>query len=38
LEELPQVETYVKNAFLGFAIPYVKDGKDKQYFTDLIAR
>lgn len=38
LEELPQVETYVKNAFLGFAIPYVKEGKDKQYFTDFIAR
>ncbi len=38
LEELPQVESYVKNAFLGFAIPYVKEGKDKQYFTDFIAR
>lgn len=38
LEQLPQVESYVKNAFLGFAIPYVKDGKDKQYFTDFIAR
>ncbi|MCS6978614.1 MAG: DEAD/DEAH box helicase family protein [Flavobacteriales bacterium] len=38
LEELPQVESYVKNAFLGFAIPYVKDGKDKQYFPDFIAR
>lgn len=38
LEGLPQVESYVKNAFLGFAIPYVKEGKDKQYFTDFIAR
>ncbi len=38
LEELPQVESYVKNAFLGFAIPYVKEGKDKQYFPDFIAR
>jgi type III restriction enzyme len=38
LEELPEVETYVKNQFLGFAIPYNKDGKDKNYFTDFIAR
>lgn len=38
LEEMEQVECYVKNQFLGFAIPYVKDGKDKQYFTDFIAR
>lgn len=38
LEELPQVLSYVKNSFLGFAIPYVKDGKDRQYFTDFIAR
>lgn len=38
LEEIENVESYVKNQFLGFAIPYVKDGKDKQYFTDFIAR
>lgn len=38
LEELEEVDAYVKNQFLGFAIPYVKDGKDKQYFTDFIAR
>lgn len=38
LEELPQVISYVKNAFLGFTIPYVKDGKDKQYLPDFIAR
>lgn len=38
LEELPEVETYIKNQFLGFAIPYNKDGKDKNYFTDFIAR
>lgn len=38
LEEIPQVNTYVKNHFLGFAIPYNKDGKDKNYFTDFIAR
>lgn len=38
LEELDQVECYVKNKFMGFAIPYLKDGKDRQYFTDFIAR
>jgi type III restriction enzyme len=38
LEELPQVESYVKNAFLGFQIPYIKDGKDKNYFPDFIAQ
>ncbi len=38
LEEIETVECYVKNQFLGFAIPYIKDGKDRQYFTDFIAR
>jgi len=38
LEELPQVISYVKNQFLGFTIPYVKDGKDKNYFADFIVR
>ncbi len=38
LEELDEVDTYVKNQFLGFAIPYVKDGKDRMYFTDFIVR
>ncbi len=38
LEELPQVESYVKNAFLGFQIPYIKDGLDKNYFPDFIAQ
>lgn len=38
LEELPQVKSYVKNSFLGFSIPYVKDGKDKLYFPDFIAQ
>ncbi len=38
LEELPQVISYVKNQFLGFAIPYVKDGKDCNYFADFIVR
>lgn len=38
LEELPEVISYVKNAFLGFAIPYVSEGKERQYFPDFIAR
>lgn len=38
LEELDSVDCYVKNQFLGFTIPYVKDGKDRLYYTDFIAR
>ncbi len=38
LEEINTVECYVKNQFLGFAIPYVKEGKDHLYFTDFIAK
>ncbi len=35
-EEMPEVEKYVKNHFLDFKIPYVKDGKDRDYFPDFI--
>jgi type III restriction enzyme len=38
LEEIDSVLTYVKNQFLGFAIPYTKDGKDRLYYTDFIAK
>ena len=38
LEELEEVQCYVKNHFLDFAIPYTKDGKERRYFTDFIAR
>jgi type III restriction enzyme len=38
MEELPQVKSYVKNQFLGLTVPYVKDGKDKNYFPDFIAQ
>lgn len=38
LEQLPAVESYVKNAFLGFNIPYVQEGKERQYMPDFIAR
>jgi type III restriction enzyme len=38
LEELIQVRSYVKNAFLGFTIPYIGAGKDKLYYPDFIAQ
>ena len=38
LEELEPVESYVKNAFLGFQIQYVAKGRDRLYFPDFIAR
>jgi type III restriction enzyme len=37
LEDI-QVKSYVKNQFLNFAIPYVKDGKDRQYYPDFITQ
>ncbi|MCQ2255467.1 MAG: DEAD/DEAH box helicase family protein [Bacteroidaceae bacterium] len=37
LEQLPQVEHYVKNSFLGFKIPYVVEGEEHDYITDFIA-
>ncbi len=39
LEEMKEIVCYVKNAFLGFSIPYVKDGKDERlFYPDFIAR
>jgi len=38
LDELPQVISYVKNQYLGFTIPYVKEGKEKNYFADFIVQ
>lgn len=38
LEETKAVETYVKNAYLQFGVPYVKEGKDRSYQPDFIAR
>lgn len=38
LEEMDQVLAYVKNAFLGFGVPYLKGDKDQLYFPDFIAR
>jgi type III restriction enzyme len=37
LDEMPQVFSYVKNNFLMFQIPYVKEGKERIYFPDFIA-
>ncbi len=38
MDEMKGVEAYVKNAYLNFGIPYVKDGKDRTYLPDFIAR
>jgi type III restriction enzyme len=38
LEELPEVLSYVKNNFLEFKIPYLKDGKEHFYYPDFIVR
>jgi len=39
LEEMDEVKAYVKNAFLGFTIPYSTMGKeDSLYYPDFIAR
>jgi len=38
MDEMKVVESYVKNAYLGFDVPYVKDGKDRRYQPDFIAR
>lgn len=38
LEEMEEVEAYVKNEFLGFTIPYVSEDQERRYFPDFIAR
>jgi len=38
LEEMPEVESYFKNAFSDLQIPYVADGKDRHYKPDFIIR
>ena len=38
LDEMPEVEAYVKNAFCDFQIPYVADGKDRIYKPDFLIR
>ncbi len=36
LESLPEVDAYVKNQGLGFAIPYAHEGVERQYFPDYV--
>jgi hypothetical protein len=38
LDRHPAVQAFVKNAGLGFAIPYVHDGEDHDYLPDFIVR
>jgi type III restriction enzyme len=38
LEEMTEVYSYVKNQNLGFSIPYVLEGDERQYIPDFIAR
>ncbi|MEF8707603.1 MAG: DEAD/DEAH box helicase family protein [Candidatus Accumulibacter propinquus] len=38
LEKIPAVESYVKNAFLGFHIPYISGGKERAYLPDYLVR
>jgi type III restriction enzyme len=37
LEAMPEVVSYVKNQGLGFTVPYVIDGRQRQYLPDFIA-
>ncbi|MFN8714612.1 MAG: BPTD_3080 family restriction endonuclease [Bacteroidota bacterium] len=38
LDQMDEVLAYVKNAFLGFSVPYIEQGRDRQYFPDYIVR
>jgi type III restriction enzyme len=38
LEDLPEVLSYVKNAFLDLKIPYLKEGHKHDYLPDFLAR
>ncbi len=38
LEQMKEVRHYVKNAFLGFSIPYIDGTQEHQYVPDFIAR
>ena len=38
LDTHPRVEAFVKNAGLGFAIPYVHNGEDHDYVPDFLVR
>jgi type III restriction enzyme len=38
LDEIDGVLSYVKNSFLGFTVPYLKDGTEHQYEPDFLIR
>jgi type III restriction enzyme len=38
LEEMPEVVSYVKNQNLGFTIPYVLEGDERNYLPDFIVK
>lgn len=38
LEEMDEVFSYVKNQSLGFTIPYILNGEEKNYYPDFIVR
>ena len=38
LDKSPAVKAFVKNQFLGFAIPYIHDGQDHEYYPDFLVR
>jgi type III restriction enzyme len=38
LDKSPLVRAFVKNEFLGFAIPYIHDGQDHEYYPDFLVR
>ncbi|MDE0503451.1 MAG: hypothetical protein OXM00_03185 [Paracoccaceae bacterium] len=37
LEEMPEIIRYVKNHNLGFTIPYILNGEEKNYTPDFVA-
>jgi type III restriction enzyme len=38
LDKSPLVRAFVKNEFLGFAIPYFENGQDHEYYPDYLVR
>jgi type III restriction enzyme len=38
LDKIQHVVAFVKNEFLGFAIPYVANGQDHEYYPDYLVR
>lgn len=38
LDKSDRVKAFVKNEFLGFAIPYIHNGQDHEYYPDFLVR